>query len=156
MGGVREKNPPLASRARKGAGGERLRVPLPERRWVEEVGAGEGGGTRAPGPRRAMASERTRRFTRSLLRPGQAAELRHSAASAAAVAVSSRQQQRVSAARPPRLPVRPGLLGARARPPGALGAPFPAAPGSAAPARPPPPPLPGPPAPPPRGSGNDA
>ncbi|MBZ3878923.1 Dedicator of cytokinesis protein 10 [Sciurus carolinensis] len=41
-----------------------------------------------------MASERTRRFTRSLLRPGQAAELRHSAASAAAVAVSSRQQQR--------------------------------------------------------------
>uniref|UniRef100_A0A8I5ZNM2 Dedicator of cytokinesis 10 n=1 Tax=Rattus norvegicus TaxID=10116 RepID=A0A8I5ZNM2_RAT len=40
-----------------------------------------------------MASERTRRFTRSLLRPGQAAELRHSAASAAAVAVS-RQQQR--------------------------------------------------------------
>ncbi|GAB5576046.1 dedicator of cytokinesis protein 10 isoform X11 [Prionailurus iriomotensis] len=42
-----------------------------------------------------MAGERTRRFTRSLLRPGQAAELRHSAASAAAVAVSSRQQQRV-------------------------------------------------------------
>ncbi|XP_070241917.1 dedicator of cytokinesis protein 10 isoform X3 [Bos mutus] len=41
-----------------------------------------------------MAGERTRRFTRSLLRPGQAAELRHSAASAAAVAVSSRQQQR--------------------------------------------------------------
>nr|KAF6450042.1 dedicator of cytokinesis 10 [Molossus molossus] len=41
-----------------------------------------------------MAVERTRRFTRSLLRPGQAAELRHSAASAAAVAVSSRQQQR--------------------------------------------------------------
>uniref|UniRef100_A0A8C4LUJ2 Dedicator of cytokinesis C/D N-terminal domain-containing protein n=1 Tax=Equus asinus asinus TaxID=83772 RepID=A0A8C4LUJ2_EQUAS len=40
-----------------------------------------------------MAGERTRRFTRSLLRPGQAAELRHSAASAAAVAVSSRQQQ---------------------------------------------------------------
>ncbi|CAN0231591.1 unnamed protein product [Rangifer tarandus platyrhynchus] len=44
-----------------------------------------------------MAGERTRRFTRSLLRPGQAAELRHSAASAAAVAVSSRQQQRVCA-----------------------------------------------------------
>ncbi|KAI4544507.1 hypothetical protein MG293_004773 [Ovis ammon polii] len=42
-----------------------------------------------------MAGERTRRFTRSLLRPGQAAELRHSAASAAAVAVSSRQQQRL-------------------------------------------------------------
>uniref|UniRef100_A0A8C0PD24 Dedicator of cytokinesis 10 n=1 Tax=Canis lupus familiaris TaxID=9615 RepID=A0A8C0PD24_CANLF len=41
-----------------------------------------------------MAGERTRRFTRSLLRPGQAAELRHSAASAAAVAVNSRQQQR--------------------------------------------------------------
>ncbi|XP_076771053.1 dedicator of cytokinesis protein 10 isoform X11 [Arvicanthis niloticus] len=40
-----------------------------------------------------MAGERTRRFTRSLLRPGQAAELRHSAASAAAVAVSNRQQQ---------------------------------------------------------------
>ncbi|KAM7339503.1 hypothetical protein ACRRTK_000118 [Alexandromys fortis] len=41
-----------------------------------------------------MAGERTRRFTRSLLRPGQAAELRHSAASAAAVAVSNRQLQR--------------------------------------------------------------
>ncbi|XP_023595877.1 dedicator of cytokinesis protein 10 isoform X6 [Trichechus manatus latirostris] len=41
-----------------------------------------------------MAGERTRRFTRSLLKPGQAAELRLSAASAAAVAVSSRQQQR--------------------------------------------------------------
>ncbi|GAB1285151.1 Dedicator of cytokinesis protein 10 [Apodemus speciosus] len=41
-----------------------------------------------------MAGERTRRFTRSLLRPGQAAEFRHSAASAAAVAVHSRQQQR--------------------------------------------------------------
>uniref|UniRef100_A0A667HS31 Uncharacterized protein n=1 Tax=Lynx canadensis TaxID=61383 RepID=A0A667HS31_LYNCA len=58
-----------------------------------------------------MAGERTRRFTRSLLRPGQAAELRHSAASAAAVAVSSRQQQRVSVARPPRLPARPGAPG---------------------------------------------
>ncbi|RMC02174.1 hypothetical protein DUI87_21341 [Hirundo rustica rustica] len=31
-----------------------------------------------------MAGERTRRFTRSLLRPGQAAELRHGAAAAAA------------------------------------------------------------------------
>ncbi|XP_001374082.3 dedicator of cytokinesis protein 10 isoform X6 [Monodelphis domestica] len=40
-----------------------------------------------------MAGERTRRFTRSLLRPGGAAELRHSAASAAALAVSSRQHQ---------------------------------------------------------------
>lgn len=59
-----------------------------------------------------MAGERTRRFTRSLLRPGQAAELRHSAASAAAVAVSSRQQQRVSVARSPRLPARPGRPGA--------------------------------------------
>lgn len=43
-----------------------------------------------------MAGERTRRFTRSLLRPGQAAELRHSAATAAATA-SGRLQQRVSA-----------------------------------------------------------
>lgn len=59
-----------------------------------------------------MAGERTRRFTRSLLRPGQAAELRHSAASAAAVAVSSRQQQRVSVGRPPLLPARPGRHGA--------------------------------------------
>lgn len=58
-----------------------------------------------------MAGERTRRFTRSLLRPGQAAELRHSAASAAAVAVSSRQQQRVSVARPLCLPARPGQPG---------------------------------------------
>ncbi|OWK59049.1 hypothetical protein RLOC_00009583 [Lonchura striata] len=41
-----------------------------------------------------MAGERTRRFTRSLLRPGQAAELRHSAAAAAA---SGRLQLRVSA-----------------------------------------------------------
>uniref|UniRef100_A0A8C2Y8Y3 Dedicator of cytokinesis 10 n=1 Tax=Coturnix japonica TaxID=93934 RepID=A0A8C2Y8Y3_COTJA len=40
-----------------------------------------------------MAGERTRRFTRSLLRPGQAAELRHSAATAAATA-SGRLQQR--------------------------------------------------------------
>lgn len=62
--------------------------------------------------RQAMAGERTRRFTRSLLRPGQAAELRHSAASAAAVAVSSRQQQRVSVACSPRLPARPGRPGA--------------------------------------------
>lgn len=52
-----------------------------------------------------MAGERTRRFTRSLLRPGQAAELRHSAATAA----SGRLQQRVSGERgrgggPGRLP----------------------------------------------------
>ncbi|KAI5152717.1 Dedicator Of Cytokinesis Protein 10 [Manis pentadactyla] len=40
-----------------------------------------------------MAGERTRRFTRSLLRPGQAAELRHSAAAAAAGAASSRRRQ---------------------------------------------------------------
>ncbi|XP_044525383.1 dedicator of cytokinesis protein 10 [Gracilinanus agilis] len=40
-----------------------------------------------------MAGERTRRFTRSLLRPGGAAELRHSAASAAALTVSSQQHQ---------------------------------------------------------------
>lgn len=77
--------------------------------WVKQAGAARGpaGHTRSGAEARAalpaMASERTRRFTRSLLRPGQAAELRHSAASAAAVAVSSRQQQqRVSAVRPSR------------------------------------------------------
>lgn len=75
--------------------------------WVEQAGAARGlaghtrSGAEARVARPAMASERTRRFTRSLLRPGQAAELRHSAASAAAVAVS-RQQQRVSAVRPSR------------------------------------------------------
>lgn len=74
--------------------------------WVEQTGAARGpaghtrSGAKAPVERPAMAGERTRRFTRSLLRPGQAAELRHSAASAAAVAVSNRQQQRVSAVRP--------------------------------------------------------
>ncbi|XP_036019062.1 dedicator of cytokinesis protein 10 isoform X19 [Mus musculus] len=68
--------------------------------WVEQAGAARGpaghtrSGAEARAARPAMAGERTRRFTRSLLRPGQAAELRHSAASAAAVAVSSRQQQR--------------------------------------------------------------
>lgn len=76
--------------------------------WVEQAGAARGpAGHTLSGPevtavRPAMAGERTRRFTRSLLRPGQAAELRHSAASAAAVAVSNRQLQRVSAARPSR------------------------------------------------------
>lgn len=76
--------------------------------WVEQAGAARGpaghtrSGAEARAARPAMAGERTRRFTRSLLRPGQAAELRHSAASAAAVAVSSRQQQRVSALRPSR------------------------------------------------------
>lgn len=76
--------------------------------WVEQAGAARGpaghtrSGAEEPATRPGMAGERTRRFTRSLLRPGQAAELRHSAASAAAVAVSSRQQQRVSAARPSR------------------------------------------------------
>uniref|UniRef100_A0A8D0G905 Uncharacterized protein n=1 Tax=Sphenodon punctatus TaxID=8508 RepID=A0A8D0G905_SPHPU len=42
-----------------------------------------------------MAGERTRRFTRNLLRPGQAAELRHSAAAAASTN-SRRHQLRVS------------------------------------------------------------
>lgn len=76
--------------------------------WVERAGAAGGpaghtrSGAEARAARPAMAGERTRRFTRSLLRPGQAAELRHSAASAAAVAVSSRQQQRVSVVCPSR------------------------------------------------------
>lgn len=129
--GVLERKTRLL-RVERGRGGERRRVPLPERRWVEEVGAGQAGGTHTPGPRRAMAGERTRRFTRSLLRPGQAAELRHSAASAAAVAVSSRQQQRVSAARPPRLPRAPRAAGDLAPAAGS-----PRAPGRPSPGRPP-------------------
>lgn len=109
--GVQERKTRLL-RVERGRGGERLRVPLPERRVDREGWRGEDRRDARPGPAarsawRAMAGERTRRFTRSLLRPGQAAELRHSAASAAAVVVSSRQQQRVSAARPPRLPARP-------------------------------------------------
>uniref|UniRef100_A0A8C4J754 Dedicator of cytokinesis C/D N-terminal domain-containing protein n=1 Tax=Dromaius novaehollandiae TaxID=8790 RepID=A0A8C4J754_DRONO len=40
-----------------------------------------------------MAGERTRRFTRSLLRPGQAAELRHSAAAAASGRFQLRQEK---------------------------------------------------------------
>ncbi|CAN8190758.1 unnamed protein product [Coccothraustes coccothraustes] len=69
-----------------------------------------------------MAGERTRRFTRSLLRPGQAAELRHSAAAAAA---SGRLQLR-AARRPPFalagvLSVRPRLAVAVKGEPGAPG-----------------------------------
>uniref|UniRef100_A0A5F7ZRP4 Dedicator of cytokinesis 10 n=1 Tax=Macaca mulatta TaxID=9544 RepID=A0A5F7ZRP4_MACMU len=96
--GVQERKTRLL-RVERGRGGERLRVPLPERRVDREGWRGEDRRDARPGPAarsawRAMAGERTRRFTRSLLRPGQAAELRHSAASAAAVVVSSRQQQR--------------------------------------------------------------
>ncbi|KAL4688363.1 hypothetical protein H8959_004615 [Pygathrix nigripes] len=96
--GVQERKTRLL-RVERGRGGQRLRVPLPERRVDREGWRGEDRRDARPGPAarsawRAMAGERTRRFTRSLLRPGQAAELRHSAASAAAVVVSSRQQQR--------------------------------------------------------------
>lgn len=111
-----------------------------ERRWALGRPAG-----RALRPQRigasAMAVERTRRFTRSLLRPGQAAELRHSAASAAAVAVSTRQQQRVSAARPPRLPARPGWPGTPSRASAAPRAPCLCRSSLPSPARLPPPPL---------------
>uniref|UniRef100_F7HUS2 Dedicator of cytokinesis 10 n=1 Tax=Callithrix jacchus TaxID=9483 RepID=F7HUS2_CALJA len=96
--GVQERKTRLL-RVERGRGGERLRVPLPEPRVGREGWRGEDRRDARPGLAArsawpAMAGERTRRFTRSLLRPGQAAELRHSAASAAAVAVSSRQQQR--------------------------------------------------------------
>lgn len=159
--GVQERKTRLL-RVERGRGGERLRVPLPERRVGREGRRWEGQRDARSGPaarsaRPAMAGERTRRFTRSLLRPGQAAELRHSAASAAAVAVSSRQQQqRVSAARPPRLPARPGRPGTpEPAPPEAPSAPLllplPSPP-LPSPALPPPPPVRSPGAPPLRGS----
>lgn len=75
---------------RAGGAGGKPPVPLPDGASARAGSSGRSG--RLPAP---MAGERTRRFTRSLLRPGQAAELRHSAATAAA---SGRLQQRVSAA----------------------------------------------------------
>lgn len=45
-------------RGERGRGGERLRVPLPERRWVEKVGVGKAGETHAPGPRRGRRGRR--------------------------------------------------------------------------------------------------
>lgn len=75
---------------RAGGAGGKPPVPLPDGAAARAGSGGRSAGLPAP-----MAGERTRRFTRSLLRPGQAAELRHSAAAAAA---SGRLQLRVSAA----------------------------------------------------------
>lgn len=78
---------------RAGGAGGKPPVPLPDGASARAGSGGRSAGLPAP-----MAGERTRRFTRSLLRPGQAAELRHSAATAAAAAAGGRLQQRVSAA----------------------------------------------------------